>query len=588
MKQTAAPRTLTTPQADTLGPAAPWQDYPRPQLVRGEWINLNGRWEFGTGPETHGLPGEEVYAHQILVPFPPESALSGIGRRREKQTDLLYYRRRFVLPALPSDRYLLLHCPGIDQEAEVYCNGSPVGRLAPVLDGPAPLWLPDPRQGDNELVLAVRDRLDRKAWPWGKQRQKDGGMWYSPVSGIWQTVWLEWVPREFVTRVKLTPSLTDARVEVFTARVGETPLWPGQPAETGSLEFAGSTLALDRGVGTLTPAEPRLWTPEDPWLYRFAIRCGQDRVESYFGLRTVGTGRVNGVPRLLLNGRPHFFHGLLDQGWWPDGLWTPASPECWDKELTDVKALGFDTLRKHIKVEPELFYYACDRLGVLVFQDLINSGSYSFLRDTALPTAGVQRLPHLFRLPHPRQRALFRRHMASTVAQLSGHPSVVYWTVFNEGWGQHQTRQCYRAMKALDPHRIIDTTSGWFRVGPSDVESRHVYFRPFRLPKSRRPVVLSEFGGYVWKSPAHSRYPDKTYGYKLFDRQEDYQTALLALYTQQILPAVGRGLCGAVYTQVSDVEEETNGLFTYDRRLCKVEPRAMAELGRALRQAAER
>ena len=276
------------------------------------------------------------------------------------------------------------------------------------------------------------------------------------------------------------------------------------------------------------------------------------------------------VKPTLLNGKPYFFNGLLDQGYWSDGLWTPADPACFADDLRMAKAAGFNMVRKHIKVEPELFYYECDRLGIAVFQDMINCGPYSFLRDTALPTVGLQRLPQLFRIRSQVRWDRFRLHMEATVRRLSSHPSVVYWTIYNEGWGQQYTTKAYETLRALDPTRIIDTASGWFRVGRTDVDSRHVYFRRFRMPRAKKPVVLSEFGGYVWKLKDHSFNREKTYGYKIFETREAWQAAVKALYDEQIFPAVKQGLCAAVYTQLSDVEDETNGLTSYDRKQLKL------------------
>ena len=554
----------------------PWDVYPRPRLVREGWINLNGYWDFGAAAEP-----TPVYDRRILVPFPPESALSGVSGFDHQKTPFLFYRTRFTLEDLPAGKRLLLHCGGADQEIVSVClNGAPadVGQST-LLDGPLTWELTGLRAGENLLELTVSD-FGGCRHPYGKQRKKRGGMWYTPVSGIWQTVWLEWVPETFVTELRCTPSLEEAAVEVFRfptpAEAGMDPREllaghaEGVPAREGAVRFEGKDWPIRDGRVVLRPEAPRPWTPEDPYLYEFTVRCGEDEVRSYFALRTVGTGVVDGIPRLLLNGKPCFFHGLLDQGYWSDGLWTPASPDCFADELETVKALGFNMVRKHIKTEPERFYFDCDRLGVAVFQDLVNSGRYSYLRDTVLPTLGLQRLPHLFRLRSRSRAKEFARHMEASVRRLYSHPSVVYWTVYNEGWGQQYTAWAYRLLKRLDPTRIVDTASGWFRTRHTDVESRHVYFRRFRLPRAKKPVVLSEFGGYVWKDPDHSFNPHKTWGYRLFETREAWQAAVEALYAEQIRPAIPGGLCAAVYTQLSDVEDETNGLVTYDRRVVKM------------------
>ncbi len=567
--------------------AKTWEVYPRPQLVREGWINLNGYWDFGANDS-----GEPVYDRRILTPFPPESLLSGVADFDAGKTPCLYYRKRFVLEELPAGKRLLLHLGGADQELAAFrFNGETVlAAYRPLLDGPLSLELRDPLAGENLLELELWDYGGTEL-PWGKQREKRGGMWYSPVSGIWQTVWLEWVPETFITEIRCTPTLEDVCVEVFAfPSPEESGFYPweymdnhpeGIPVRDGSILFEGKEWPVENGRAVLRPAEPRLWTPEDPYLYEFTVVCGEDRVRSYFALRTVGSGVADGIPRLLLNGKPYFFNGLLDQGYWSDGLWTPADPACFADDLKLAKRLGFNMVRKHIKIEPELFYYECDRLGIAVFQDMVNCGPYSFLRDTALPTVGLQRLPQLFR---PRSRVRwdrFRLHLEATVRRLYSHPSVVYWTVYNEGWGQQYTSRAYETLRALDPTRIIDTASGWFRVGRTDVDSRHVYFRRFRMPRrvggrsmsapTARPVVLSEFGGYVWKVKDHSFNREKTYGYQIFQSREAWEAAFRALYREQIEPAIPKGLCAAVYTQLSDVEDETNGLVTYDRRVVKME-----------------
>ncbi len=472
--------------------ARPWDLYPRPRLRREAWINLNGLWDFGAGATP-----DPVYDRLVLVPFPAESFLSGVKGFDRKKTPYLFYRTRFVLEELPAGR-LLLHIGGADQRVETLrFNGGarPVDRST-LLDGPLTLELREPRLGENTLELTVSD-FGGTALPWGKQRDKRGGMWYTPVSGIWQTVWLEWVPEIWITDLRVTSSLTEATVEVLRFMTGIAVEardyghngWEGIPAERGTVLFEGKEYPLRGGKAVLRPGSPRLWTPEDPYLYEFTVICGEDRVSSYFALRTLGTGLVDGLPRLLLNGKPCFFNGLLDQGYWPDGLWTPADPACFADDLLLVKRLGFNMVRKHIKLEPELFYYECDRLGVAVFQDLINCGPYNYLRDTVLPTIRIQRVPHLFRLRSRRRATDFYRHMAAAVRTLYSHPSVLYWTVFNEGWGQQFTTAAYKRIKALDPTRIVDTASGWFRVGKSDVDSRHVYFRAFKMPRrmDRRP-----------------------------------------------------------------------------------------------------
>jgi beta-galactosidase/beta-glucuronidase len=339
---------------------------------------------------------------------------------------------------------------------------------------------------------------------------------------------------------------------------------------------------------TIQPESPHLWSPEDPYLYFFRIVTEQDTVTSYFAIRTIETQVIKGIPRLCLNGKPYFFHGLLDQGYWPDGLFTPAAPECYANDILAMKRLGFNTLRKHIKVEPEEFYYQCDKLGMVVFQDMVNNGRYSFIRDTALPTIGVQTLNDKNLHRDPATREAFLRGMEATVKQLRNHPCILYWTIFNEAWGQFDSDHVYHHLRKLDDTRWIDSTSGWFRRKETDVDSYHVYFKPVKLRAGDKPLVLSEFGGYSYKPEGHVFNTEQTFGYKKFADEDKFAAAVEKLYYDEIVPAAKNGLCAAIYTQVSDVEDETNGLLSYDRKVEKLEAEMMIPVAKALQEAMER
>jgi hypothetical protein len=319
------------------------------------------------------------------------------------------------------------------------------------------------------------------------------------------------------------------------------------------------------------------------------VQVGQDRVESYFAIRNFEAVRHNGVRRFYLNGKPFFLHGVLDQGYWPDGLFTPPSPECYADDILAMKRLGFNTLRKHIKIEPEEFYYQCDKLGMLVCQDMVNNGSYSFLKDTLLPTFGFQEKDDVFLNDDPETRAMFKATMLRAVNQVRSHPCIVYWTIFNEGWGQFHANDTYIDLNDLDCTLFIDTTSGWFQAERSEVDSYHIYFGPWwkLRKKSKKPVVLSEFGGFACPVKGHLFNPDKAYGYRSCKNLDKYQKDLQQLYEKKVIPAVARGLSGAIYTQVSDVEDEINGLLTYDRRVCKADEEAMQQIARQLQQACQ-
>ena len=553
---------LYTPEGETLQ-GMPWEAYPQPQLKRDSYVNLNGFWALET--EGNVLP--------ILVPFCPESRLSGIGRHFPEGEDLVY-RRKFTLPeGFRKDR-VLLHFGAVDQIAEVSLNGVDLG----VHTGGYTAFtfdITDALREENILEVGISDDLYDRTLPYGKQvrPEKRGGMWYTPVSGIWQTVWLESVPETYIEDLDIQVDLTKA---VITTA----------PALDGKVICEGEEYPLTAGKAIITPENPHLWSPEDPYLYDFVVETENDRVESYFALRTIDVKVVDGIPRLCLNGKPYFFHGLLDQGYWPDGIFTPAAPECYANDILEMKRLGFNTLRKHIKVEPEEFYYQCDKLGMVVFQDMVNNGDYNFLRDTALPTVGVQKLPDKGMHPDENTRREFLRTMEATVHRLKNHPCILYWTIFNEGWGQFDSEAVYEKLKKLDSSRIIDATSGWFRQKKTDVDSRHIYFTPWSTLKvSDKPLVLSEFGGYAYPVEGHLFNTGNAYGYKACKSAEHFQESIDRLYRKKVIPAAKKGLCAAIITQLSDVEDEINGFLTYDRKVNKADEKQMLEIAEELRMA---
>ena len=552
-----AKNVLTTPQGETLA-GMPWQVYPRPQMKRGNWVNLNGIWELS-------VDGEE--ARNILVPFAPESRLSGVEEHFPEGSTLCY-RREFAADTGKQGRFLL-HFGAVSQYAEIYVNQTLVGSHRGSYEAFS-FDITHLLRETNELVVRATADLDDPTMPYGKNVKNPGGMWYTPVTGIWQTVWAEWVPETYIEAL-------DIQVTGEAAAITVTPALDGQ------VTVAGKTYPLVAGKAVVTPENPHLWTPEAPYLYEFTVTAGEDTVDSYFALRTLEIQQVKGLPRLRLNGKPYFFHGLLDQGYWPDGLLTPASPECYAQDILSMKELGFNTLRKHIKVEPEQFYYDCDRLGMVVFQDMVNNGKYDFLRDTVLPTFFRQRKDDRKLHRDEKTRQAFLEGMEATVRQLKNHPSICYWTIFNEGWGQFDGTAAYEKLKKLDSSRFIDSASGWFRGCRSDVESLHIYFGCwFRMKKFPRPVVLSEFGGFAYGVGEHIYNPDKVYGYGTCKTEAELDQKLLALYENHVIPQVKQGLCAAIYTQVSDVEDEINGITTYDRRVVKVRKETMNRIAQAL------
>jgi len=557
-KKTVRTVELDTPWMDQ--PEIPWNEYPRPQMKRDSFLCLNGKWNLSRFTESWG---------EILVPYPVESRLSGVGKQLKKG-DILTYARSFTLPADFKKDRVILHFGAVDQICAVQVNGH-------VLGGHTGGYLPFSfditehlKEGENALRVTVVDDLDHDL-PWGKQSRERGGMWYTPVSGIWQTVWLESVPEQYIRSIRISTDMEAATIEL-------------SGVDTATIECEGKQYPVAGGKCVIRPENAKLWTPEEPNLYEFTVTAGEDRVESYFALRSITTGPVDGVPRILLNGKPYFFHGLLDQGYWPDGIFLPGSPEGITWDVKTMKDLGFNMLRKHIKVEPERFYYDCDRLGMVVFQDLINSGEYYYLRDTALPTVGFRRGTYHPR-PSARRADFFLRHGEELVKHLHNHPSVLLYTLFNEGWGQHDTQSLYAHFKALAPDRVWNAASGWFKNSDNDLQSEHIYFGSLQMkPQGKKPLVLTEFGGYSWPVEGHRFNLDEEYGYRKFTNSADLQAALTKLYLEDILPQVKeKGLCMTVLTQVSDVEDETNGLVTYDRRLIKVDPEQMRAIAQKLR-----
>jgi len=539
----------------------PWEIYPRPQLRRESYMNLNGIWELSVEGQAEPF--------SIQVPFCPESLLSGINQHFPEGS-VLSYRRKFRLPEGFHKGRILLHIGAADQIAEVYVNQKSVGRHEGGYTS-FTLDITDALEEENLLEIRCTDNLHDLSMPYGKQTLRRGGMWYTPVSGIWQSVWLESVPTHYIENLRIENRGYNVHLSI-------------NPVMDGTVQVEGlGEYPLKDGKAVIEAEAPHLWSPEDPYLYPFRVITKEDTVESYFAIRVIETKVINGIPRLCLNGKPYFFHGLLDQGYWPDGIYTPATPECYAQDIMAMKKLGFNTLRKHIKIEAEEFYYQCDKLGMIVFQDMVNNGDYSFIRDTAMPTVRIQKCSDRHMHKDPQTRARFLQSMEQTVAQLGNHPCILYWTIFNEGWGQFDSDKVYQKLRALDDTRIIDTTSGWFRRKCSDVESLHIYFGPWnQIRPGKKPIVLSEFGGYAYPVEGHLFNPNNAYGYKSCTSQEDFRCQMLSLYQNKVLPAIRKGLCGAICTQVSDVEDEINGFLTYDRKICKAEEKAMTELANRL------
>ena len=571
---------LSTVYGENLSTDAVLNEYPRPQLERESWQNLNGFWDYAI---TKSADTPEIYDGKILVPFSPEAPLSGVSRK-VLPGDFLHYRLIFEHRAAEGQR-TILHFGAVDERCTVFLNGKTVGSHR---GGYLPFSfdITDAlRSGENVLTLSVQDDSDTSFHANGKQSLRRGDIWYTAQSGIWQTVWLEDVPENYLRSLKIEPDFDGGAVcltidapQVFGTAL--TILADGERVWEGNFPTSGF-------LRCILP-DPHPWSPEDPFLYRLILTLpGGDKVKSYFGLRKFSVETAaDGKRRLFLNGKPLFQSGTLDQGYWPDGLYTAPSDEAMIGDIAAMKRLGFNMLRKHIKIEPLRWYYHCDRLGMLVWQDMVSGGipKHSTLRS-ALSLFVTRTLKdgnyRFFGREDEAGRQEFYDDMAGTVFLLYNSPCVSLWTIFNEGWGQFDSKKALEKLSALDKSRPIDHASGWHDQGIGDFLSLHVYFRKFRMKKDPRAVILSEFGGYNCHIEHHS-YNDENYGYRRFPDCGTLTEAFKRLYREEIIPAKEQGLCAAVYTQLSDVEDEQNGILTYDRRICKLPETEIAALNAIL------
>lgn len=565
---------MLTPWGEALDREHPLPEYPRPQLRRNSYLNLNGIWEYAitkTAEKPAAMQGE------IVVPFSPETPLSGVGHILQPD-EYLWYRRSVTLPeGFFQGGRLLLHFGAVDLCCTVWVNGQEAGsHTGGYL--PFALDVTELIEGDAfTLELRVTDPTDTGSLSRGKQRLKNTGIWYTPQSGIWQTVWMECVPENYLRSLRITPKPEENAVHI-RLEADDPAMAAVTICRDGGIIAEGQT--DENGESTLTiPAEElRLWSPEDPFLYDVSIVLpGGDKVESYFGMRAFGIGKdEKGLPRLLLNGKPYFQNGLLDQGYWSDGYYTAPSDEALIHDIAVMKRLGFNMLRKHIKVEPLRWYYHCDRLGMLVWQDMMNGGeSYSPLSIYVFSNLGLRVKDDRYRY-FSRSDEAGRTHYYEELGQmidlLYNTVSLALWVPFNEGWGQFDALKAAEFIRKRNDTRPIDHASGWYDQGGGDIKSIHWYFRPYhhkQPPKEQRPICLTEYGGYNCAVPGHCWGEGAEFGYKKIADPAEFNRAFQKLMEEQIIPAKERGLAAAVYTQVSDVEGERNGLLTYDRKVCK-------------------
>ncbi|MGQ9604708.1 MAG: sugar-binding domain-containing protein [Thermogutta sp.] len=551
---------LVTRWAKDVSPDNVWPEYPRPTMVRSDWTNLNGLWDYAIVPRESGKP--DAWDGKILVPFAVESALSGV-RKPVSPDRRLWYRRTFASPGLQEGERLLLHFGAVDWQATVWLNGRRLGQHTGgydpfTLDATSAL-----KPGENELVVAVWDPTDAGSQPRGKQVLEPKGIWYTAVTGIWQTVWMEKVPAVYIQGLKIVPNVDQNAVLVTVQAEGSHPirvevLWEGRVVSEGR----GQT----NEAISVAVENSKLWWPDEPNLYDLKVTLGDgdravDEVRSYFGMRKIEVAKdEQGVPRLMLNGKAVFQFGPLDQGWWPDGLYTAPCDEALKYDIEMTKRYGMNMARKHVKYEPERWYYWCDRLGLLVWQDMPSGDSG---RD-------------------PAAKANFQRELQAMIDARWNHPSIIVWVPFNEGWGQHDTCDVVAWIKEYDPSRLVNEASGWTDNGCGDLSDMHKYPGPGMRPvEDRRAGVLGEFGGLGLPLAGHTWQSEKNWGYVAFPDRERLTDAYVNLLAQ-LRPLIGRGLCAAVYTQTSDVEIEVNGLMTYDREIAKVDVERAAAAARKL------
>ncbi len=582
------PGSLMTRWAAEVSPDNAWPSYPRPQMTRPRWANLNGLWEYTITPKK--APRPAAFQDQILVPFPLESALSGV-KQPLLPDQRLWYRRVFRVPDGWGGGRVLLHFGAVDWETNVWVNDQAIGThrggyLPFDFDITEAL-----RPGENQLVVSVWDPTDRSWVGRGKQVLNPGSIWYTAVSGIWQTVWLEAVPHTYIQGLKITPDIDTETLEVQVNLGG-----PAADTQVVATALDGRTQVGVVSGYPNTPLKmsipnPSLWTPANPYLYDLQVTVYHqgrevDQVGSYFGMRKFSLETdAWGRPRFCLNHHPIFLFGPLDQGYWPDGLYTPPTEDAMRSDLIFLKEIGCNLVRKHIKVEPARYYYDCDRLGLIVWQDMINGGkaigpilSYLAIMFNKLRRAD-NRLYWRAGRSRLESRQDYYRELQEMVNHLYNFACIGTWVPFNEAWGQFDAKKVAVWLKEYDPSRLVDHASGWFDQGAGDFRSIHTYFKALS-PEAAGPtrgVVLSEFGGYALKLPDHLWNPDSEFGYRKYKTSRELTESYLDLLETQLKPWIEQGLSGAIYTQTSDVEIEINGYLTYDRAVVKMDTTRLAE-----------
>ena len=543
-------------------------EYPRPIMERAEWQNLNGLWNYAIQPVGKQKPAG--FEGEILVPFAIESSLSGVQKRVGRDNEL-WYQREFTVPTKWKNNKVLLHFGAVDWKADVWVNDVKVGQHT---GGYTPFSFditPALVSGKNSLVVKVWDSTDQGYQPRGKQVNKPEGIWYTPVTGIWQTVWMEPVPETYIEDLKITPNIDNntLKIQALTNIVS-----PAQKVEVkikeGDKIVASSQAINNQPVEIIMPENVKLWSPDSPYLYDVEVVLWNgskqlDKVDSYAAMRKYSTHRDDkGIVRLQLNNKDLFQFGPLDQGWWPDGLYTAPTDEALEYDIIKTKDFGFNMIRKHVKVEPARWYTHCDRLGVIVWQDM-PSGDKSpgwNMRD-------YYKGPESMRTAE--SEANYKKEWKEIMDYLYSYPSIGVWVPFNEAWGQFKTKEIVEWTKQHDPSRLVNPASGGNHYPVGDMLDLHQYPSPqLYLYDAQRPTVLGEYGGIGWANKEHLWEPNRNWGYVQFNSSKEV-TDEYVKYAEELKQLIRQGFSAAVYTQTTDVEVEVNGLMTYDRKLVKID-----------------
>lgn len=580
---------IRTKWFDYLGKSCPLPEYPRPQLERSDWLCLNGEYDYAITDANAKCP--ESFDGKILVPFSVESAASGVQKKLLPE-QRLWYRKKFTLTDSFENKRTILRFEAVDWQCSVWVNGNLMGEHT---GGYNPFYfdITDALvDGENELTVKVYDPTDAGHQQRGKQVNETHGFWYTATSGIWQTVWLEPVNHCRIESIKLTPDIDKGIIGVKINHTCECGGKISAKVVDGENIIFEGEISADAKISI---PDTKLWSPENPFLYDIylTLECDgeKDEVKSYFGMRKFSIMQDGkGTPRLALNNKPYFQRGLLDQGYWPESQLTPPCDEAMIFDIEKMKELGFNMLRKHIKTEPRRWYYHCDRLGMLVWQDMISGGQYiGNVLAGALPNLSIHVKDNMykaFKREKPEWREEFKQELWDMIDNLYNYVSICCWVPFNEGWGQFDAKEIGMKVKEIDPSRFVDHASGWHDQNGPDFKSMHRYIvpvtPPFSFTRKGRPYVLSEYGGYSWNIKDHVWNAKRSFGYIMFKDSESLTKAYKHLHEKQIIPLIKRGLCATVYTQVSDVEFEVNGIYSYDRKVLKLDKNTVIEINKKL------